>query len=641
MKHLLYLAFAGAMLHAQVTIVDTIKTPMGGNWSGTVQVTLNNPATAQPLYSGSETLSGWSQTVTVTNGAFSITLYANDAITPTGTSYTARYTPTSGSAWSETWVCPTGATTIRELRSTTVPTPRTMFTPSQITQAGAVLNNVLRWNGSNWAPFASILTDPMTTTGDLIYRTGGVPARLPIGSTGQVLTVTGGAPAWAGLASTGLTDSAGLVRGAAAVAAGGVPYATAAGVLATDAGFSYDASKRELSLDYPVIFSDNFSGPAGAALNGRTPQVGIGWTSSGDGFASAYAGNGVMGVSSNQNTYFIAQAASTPYEITTTIRSTSGAPGTTISIVKDNTTWGFGVMWHVVYSGTGINHLYWNLIANGGPANVTSAAPVSQINSAIAPTLAENTDYVCRLTINGAYSDASIETTDGVVLYRSRAYEPLLPNLVGPWAYVQAGVTSLTFSSFRMTARPPKPSFDYGRFVSGIDGTPIGSLAPSPGFFSSLTVGGSKQGAMFQVNYSGSAALAPRVVGNNSVGLFVIESDSAGFASRLEIKNGFGGTGTIQMDGAFAFSLSGNNGTPFLIKPANSSAPYFASYLGFTSNNDTFLDRLSAGVIRISTNGTTGGGLVIEALKSTSGTRYVCVDTTGRITSSATACSGT
>lgn len=217
MKLLIYLAMAGAMLHAQTTITDTIKTPMGGNWSGTVVVTLNNPATAQPLYSGSETLSGWSQTVTVTNGAFSITLYPNDAITPTGTSYTARYSPTSGAGWSETWVVPTGATTIRELRSTTVPTPRTMFTPAQITQASATLGQGLRWNGSTWAP-GTFVADPMTTTGDIITRNGGVATRLGIGSTGQLLGISAGLPAWVTLASTGLSDSSVLVRTSATYA---------------------------------------------------------------------------------------------------------------------------------------------------------------------------------------------------------------------------------------------------------------------------------------------------------------------------------------------------------------------------------------------------------------------------------------
>jgi hypothetical protein len=42
------------------------------------------------------------------------------------------------------------------------------------------------------------MTNPMTTTGDLIYSsTGSTPARLGIGSTGQYLGVSGGVPAWA------------------------------------------------------------------------------------------------------------------------------------------------------------------------------------------------------------------------------------------------------------------------------------------------------------------------------------------------------------------------------------------------------------------------------------------------------------
>ena len=42
------------------------------------------------------------------------------------------------------------------------------------------------------------LTNPMTTTGDMIYASSGsTPARLGIGSTGQVLTVAGGIPSWA------------------------------------------------------------------------------------------------------------------------------------------------------------------------------------------------------------------------------------------------------------------------------------------------------------------------------------------------------------------------------------------------------------------------------------------------------------
>lgn len=44
-------------------------------------------------------------------------------------------------------------------------------------------------------------TDPTTTAGDLIYRDGSGPQRLPIGSADQVLTVVSGEPGWAPAAS--------------------------------------------------------------------------------------------------------------------------------------------------------------------------------------------------------------------------------------------------------------------------------------------------------------------------------------------------------------------------------------------------------------------------------------------------------
>lgn len=235
-KLLLLLALTcGAGLAQLQVLTDTLTTPQGGTWGGTIVVTLNNPQNAGPLYYATTTLTGWSQTYTVSGGAVSISLYANSTITPTGTSYTARYTPTSGSAYSETWVVPVGATTIREVRSTTVPTPRVMFTPSQITQASAALGNVLRWNGSAWSPYAAILTDPMTTTGDTIYRTGGVPARLGVGSTGQVMTVAGGVPAWAsGITGNVVGNVTGNVTGNLTGTASAATLAAAATALAAN-----------------------------------------------------------------------------------------------------------------------------------------------------------------------------------------------------------------------------------------------------------------------------------------------------------------------------------------------------------------------------------------------------------------------
>lgn len=47
------------------------------------------------------------------------------------------------------------------------------------------------------------LTDPLTTEGDILIRTGGVSTRLAIGATNQVLKVSGGVPVWGAAAGTG------------------------------------------------------------------------------------------------------------------------------------------------------------------------------------------------------------------------------------------------------------------------------------------------------------------------------------------------------------------------------------------------------------------------------------------------------
>lgn len=61
------------------------------------------------------------------------------------------------------------------------------------------------YTGSAWANLDTTgMTNPMTTTGDIIYSSSGsTPARLGIGSTGNVLTVAGGVPSWAAPAAGG------------------------------------------------------------------------------------------------------------------------------------------------------------------------------------------------------------------------------------------------------------------------------------------------------------------------------------------------------------------------------------------------------------------------------------------------------
>jgi hypothetical protein len=55
-----------------------------------------------------------------------------------------------------------------------------------------------------WVNDASGMTNPMTTTGDIIYSSSGsTPGRIGIGSTGNVLTVASGIPSWAAPAGGG------------------------------------------------------------------------------------------------------------------------------------------------------------------------------------------------------------------------------------------------------------------------------------------------------------------------------------------------------------------------------------------------------------------------------------------------------
>lgn len=154
--------------HAQTTTIsDTLTAAVGGgNWTGRITVSLNAPGSAQPLYSGTTSLAGWSATycvgitggdctATTAAGAFSATLYTNDAITPAGTSYSARYQPTRGPQWSETWTVSAGDTKLYQIRATTVPTPTTTFTAGQVS---------LTANRVPYGSSAGVLTSESTLT---------------------------------------------------------------------------------------------------------------------------------------------------------------------------------------------------------------------------------------------------------------------------------------------------------------------------------------------------------------------------------------------------------------------------------------------------------------------------------------------
>lgn len=186
MKKLLLFLGALAAYAQTVSLSDTLTNAVGGgSFTGRVTVTLNAPGNASPLYYSTTSLTGWQAvycigvtgadcTTTTSAGTFAATLYANSTITPAGTSYSARFQPAKGAAWSETWTVEASDTKLYQVRSTTVPSPTVTFQPSQLLL------------GAGYIPYGA-------STG---YGTSLAP-----GANGHILTLSGGYPTWA--ASTG------------------------------------------------------------------------------------------------------------------------------------------------------------------------------------------------------------------------------------------------------------------------------------------------------------------------------------------------------------------------------------------------------------------------------------------------------
>jgi len=129
----LFLYFCGSSARAQCPphtgITDTIYNADGTLASGRVVI-------AWPTFSvGACQVVAGQVSVTVTNGAFSVQLYPNDAAAPAGTSYRATYYLKSGKVTTEYWVVPTSGSPVAlaAVRSSTVPVPTVMFSQAQVT----------------------------------------------------------------------------------------------------------------------------------------------------------------------------------------------------------------------------------------------------------------------------------------------------------------------------------------------------------------------------------------------------------------------------------------------------------------------------------------------------------------------------
>lgn len=268
---------ASLAAHATDCVIsDTLTNFDGTAFTGRVEIGLNNPASAQPLYTGSTTLTGWRRTVTVTAGAFAVTLVCTDSITPSGTSYNARFIPSQGAPWTETWTPATGTTTVRAMRSTTVPTPTATFQPGQIALAA----------------------------GRLLYGSStGVATSLAAGTNGHVLTLSGGYPTWA--AAGGGVSSVFGRSGEVTATSGDYTAAQVTGAVAGSASLTtagavpYVSAPGTLNQDPTALFWDAANNRLGIGTNTPTMPLTFG-ASTGVKVEFYYAGGYNIGVESNE-----------------------------------------------------------------------------------------------------------------------------------------------------------------------------------------------------------------------------------------------------------------------------------------------------------------------------------------------------
>jgi hypothetical protein len=122
-------AHALAQCPPKTTISDTLYNADGSPAAGRVVI-------AWPTFQiGACQVIAGQATVNVTNGAFNVQLYPNDAAVPSGTSYRAAYYLKSGRLTTEYWVVPTSASPVAlvAVRSSSVPVPNVMFSQAQVT----------------------------------------------------------------------------------------------------------------------------------------------------------------------------------------------------------------------------------------------------------------------------------------------------------------------------------------------------------------------------------------------------------------------------------------------------------------------------------------------------------------------------
>lgn len=211
------------------TVQDTVRNIDGSLFRGEISVYSTIPLVCQsvPVPPGRVARA-------LINGVLTLPLIPNDTCTPAGSTYRAIYRLVNGQeVLNATWLIPTSGSpvTIGSVQTAATSPPSPSFGINLLT-GGTTKGDLIAYNGtvfvrvgagSNgqfltadsaqtagvaWTTLAG-MTNPMTTTGDVIYSSSGsTPARLALGALNTVLKSGATVPAWGSVAFSELTGAA-------------------------------------------------------------------------------------------------------------------------------------------------------------------------------------------------------------------------------------------------------------------------------------------------------------------------------------------------------------------------------------------------------------------------------------------------
>ena len=191
---ILALIAQGMASAALTTVSGVIQRPDGTYPSGILNISSQAFTNAQGVFIPAVTI----RNVQIVNGVVNIALEPNVAATPNGTSYTAQYSLNGAPAYTRRWYIPVSATPV-PLSQVEFPVQGLVGTtavvsPTQLTQAGAVLGQPMCWLGGYWGPgscgggtlgaanISVSISGPTTTSGAIDITALGITTQAELNS---------------------------------------------------------------------------------------------------------------------------------------------------------------------------------------------------------------------------------------------------------------------------------------------------------------------------------------------------------------------------------------------------------------------------------------------------------------------------